>query len=46
VERCQGESPPPHIPLSLLDNLRLQQQILRIASNTEVVSMIADIGQQ
>jgi hypothetical protein len=45
--RGAGESlPPPHIPLPLLDNLRLQRQISRIASNLEVVSMIADIGQQ
>jgi hypothetical protein len=29
-----------------LDSLRLQRQISRIASNSEVVSMIADIGQQ
>jgi hypothetical protein len=36
------ESPP---PLPLLDSLR-QRQISRIASNLEVVSMIADIGQQ
>jgi hypothetical protein len=38
--------PPPHIPLPLLDSLRLQRQISRIASNLKVVSMIADIGQQ
>jgi hypothetical protein len=45
--RGAGESfPPPHIPLPLLDSLRLQWQISRIASNLEVVSVIADIGQQ
>ncbi len=43
--RCQGELPP-HIPLPLLDSLRLQWQISKIASNLEVVSMIAGIGQQ
>ncbi len=46
VERCRGELTPPHKPLPLLDSLRLQRQISRIASNLEVVSMIADIGQQ
>jgi len=50
VERYQGElTPPPPPPLSssfpLLDSLRLQQQILRIDSSLEVVSMTADIGQ-
>jgi hypothetical protein len=40
-----GRAPPP-IPLPLLDSLRLQQQISRIASNSEVISMTADIGQQ
>jgi hypothetical protein len=45
--RGAGESsPPPHVPLPFLDNLRLQRQISRIASSLEVVSMIADIGQQ
>jgi hypothetical protein len=45
--RGAGESsPPPLIPLPLLDSLRLQRQISRIASNSEVVSMKADIGQQ
>ncbi len=45
VERCREESPPP-IPLPLLDSLRLQRQISRTASDLEVVSMTADIGQQ
>jgi hypothetical protein len=49
LDRWRGareSSPPPHKPLPLLDSLRLQQQISRIASDLEVVSMIADIGQQ
>ena len=41
----RGRSPPPHNPAHL-DSLLLPQQILRMASNLEVVSMIADIGQQ
>ncbi len=45
VEWCQGESPP-LTPLPLLYSWRLQQQISRMASNSGVVSMTADIGQQ
>ncbi len=41
-----GRAPPPLTPLPLLDSLRLQQQISRMASNSGVVSMTADIGQQ
>jgi hypothetical protein len=47
VDRCRGELPPPPIYLyPFWTVLRLQRQISRIASNLEVVSMIADIGQQ
>jgi hypothetical protein len=42
VERCWGVPP----DTLLLINLRLQWQISRTASNLEVVSMMADIGQQ
>ncbi len=44
--RGAGESSPLHIPLPLLDGLRMQRQISRIASNLEGVNMITDIRQQ
>ncbi len=46
MERRGGESPPPPPDTLLLTDLRLQWQIFRIASNLEVVSVTADIGQQ
>jgi hypothetical protein len=43
--RRTRESPPPHTPPHWTI-LRLQRQIYRTASNQEVMSMTADIGQQ
>ncbi len=40
-----GRVPPPPYPYPFVDSLRLQRQISRIASNLEVLSMTADIGQ-
>ncbi len=39
-------APPPFHSLPHLDSFQLPRYILRMASNLEVVSMIADIGQQ